>query len=433
MIIISQQTVLNSLKQPGHNLPINFVIIDDGDAFIQDNLLPKDKKLTKINGIICFYDIPINEFYNFSVQAEVYVIISTRDSVTLPEALPLNNATFNFKAWIRKENNLISSPIQIVPLEKELFSRTRGLYETDVLKNKTVLIAGLGSGGGFETLELAKAGVGNFILIDHDRIEVGNVVRHVCGLSDLGRYKTKAIKDRILDKNPFANVETYEVKCDTTEWFLTLRELVRRSDLVFCSTDNRKSRVAVNRACVLENRVCIYAGAFTRAYGGQVLRVIPKQTMCYQCFISGLPQEEEEISTEAQAERVSYADRIVAVEPGLSTDIISIAVMSVKLGILELLRGTETTLSSLYEDLSASGFLWLNRRERGTQFGDLDSRTSVSDGPRIMDWYDLPDYKDPYCPVCGDFIEGQIKSGNISARPSEEEISAFGTDLFESR
>lgn len=107
--------------------------------------------------------------------------------------------------------------------------------------------------------------------------------------------------------------------------------------------------------------------------------------------------------------------------------------MSVKLGILELLRGTETTLSSLYEDLSASGFLWLNRRERGTQFGDLDSRTSVSDKPRILDWYDLPDYKDPYCPVCGDFIEGQIKSGNISARPSEEEISAFGTDLFESR
>lgn len=428
MIFVSQETLLLSLKQPDKRIPISFVCLDDGDAFIQENLLYKGVNLPKNNGILCFSNAPSDEFFSFSGTADVYVSISIKESVNLPEILPLNDATFNFQAWTRKGNNLISSHLQIVPLYEELFSRTRGLYETDVLKNKTVLITGLGSGGGFEALELAKAGVENFILVDPDRIEVGNVVRHVCGLSDLGRYKTKAIKDRILDKNPFANVETYEVKCDTTEWFPTLRELVRRSDLVFCSTDSRKSRVAVNRACVLENRVCIYGGAFTRAYGGQVLRVIPKQTMCYECFISGLPQEDKEISTEEQAERVSYADRIVAVEPGLSTDIISIAVMSVKLGILELLRGTDTTLSSLYEDLSASAFLWLNRREKGTQYGELASRTSVSDGPRILDWYDLPDYKDPHCPVCGDFIEGQLKLGTISARPSEEEISAFGTD-----
>lgn len=428
MIILSQETILFSLQHQDQNLPISFICLDDGDAFIQENLLYKSVNLPKVSGILCFSNIPKNEFSDFSETIDVYVSISTKESVNSPEALPLNDATFNFQGWTRKGNNFISSHLQIVPLYEELFSRTRGLYETDVLKNKTVLIAGLGSGGGFEALELAKAGVGNFILIDHDRIEVGNVVRHVCGLSDLGRYKTKALKERILDKNPFANVETHEVECDTNEWFPSLRELVRRSDLVFCSTDSQKSRLVVNYACVLENRVCIYGGAFTRAYGGQVLRVIPKKTMCYQCFISNIPQEEELIDTQEQALRVSYADRIVAVEPGLSTDIISIAVMSVKLGILELLRGTDTTLSNLYEDLSASAFLWLNRREGGTQYGELASRTSVSDGPRILDWYDLPDYKDPYCPVCGDFIEGQLNSGAISARPSEEEISAFGTD-----
>ena len=40
------------------------------------------------------------------------------------------------------------------------------------------------------------------MLIDFDRLELSNVARHVCGVNDLGRYKTFAVRDSILQKNP---------------------------------------------------------------------------------------------------------------------------------------------------------------------------------------------------------------------------------------
>ena len=53
-------------------------------------------------------------------------------------------------------------------------------------------------------MELAKAAVGSFALMDFDRLERHNVVRHACYLQDVGRLKTDAVADLVLGKNPYA-------------------------------------------------------------------------------------------------------------------------------------------------------------------------------------------------------------------------------------
>lgn len=53
------------------------------------------------------------------------------------------------------------------------------------LKDKTVTIIGLGSIGSRISLELAKAGIESFNLIDEDYIDIDNVFRHELGVSDL--------------------------------------------------------------------------------------------------------------------------------------------------------------------------------------------------------------------------------------------------------
>ena len=429
MIILPQELIAKHLQEIANNsqVSISLVSLDDGDAFVSNQLVNEDgKKRRLINGILKFtFESQNTELSDFSAGIDVLVVVRLAENFASTEQHSLSNLQFN--GWVRTKEGIEPRPVQIVPVREELFARVHGLYETEVLQEKTVLIIGLGSGGSSQAIELVKAGVGNFILIDHDRLEVGNVVRHLCGLSDLGRYKTKAVRDLILDKNPFANVETHEFRCDW-EWLLKLQQLVRRADLVFCSTDNRASRMVVNRACVSEGRVCIYGGTFRRAYGGQVLRVIPGQTMCYQCFVDILPDiaEDQEIASQEQADRIAYADRPVPIEPGLATDIASITLMSVKLGILELLRGTETTLASLYEDLSSPWFLWLNRREADTQYADLNPMNESGDGPRILTWYGIESEKNSGCPVCGDFIGQQLKQGNILEKPTPEQIAAFG-------
>jgi hypothetical protein len=148
--------------------------------------------------------------------------------------------------------------------------------------------------------------------------------------------------------------------------------------------------------------------------------------MCYQCFVDLLPDkaDDQEIASEEQANRVAYEDRVVPVEPGLANDIAPIAIMCVKFGILELMRGTETTLASLYEDLSSAWYLWLNRREAGTDYAGLDPLdTEGSEDPRILAWYGVANEREPGCPVCGNFASLQLDGHELTSA----EIDVFAS------
>lgn len=294
--------------------------------------------------------------------------------------------------------------VQIVPVRDEIFSRFGGLIETNVISGKTVFVAGGGSGGSYVIPETAKSGVTDFIIMDHDRVEVGNVMRHVARLSDVGRFKTKVLAELIREKNPYANVRTVEkeVSWDNIE---EVRELVKQADTVLCCTDNKPSRLVLNLVCKEENTPLIIAGAFRRAYGGQVLRIRPSETMCYQCFLMMLPEQanDEEISSREHAQELAYTDHPVAIEPGLSNDIAPISTMVVKLLIQELLKGSNTSLRSLDEDLVAPMYLWLNRRDADSQFAGIEPLEYNVNTFSILRWYGVDIKRHPGCPVCGNF------------------------------
>ena len=50
----------------------------------------------------------------------------------------------------------------------------------EAFRDLWVLIAGCGSGGGQVALQLVMSGVRKFILVDMDKLEIENVIRHVC-------------------------------------------------------------------------------------------------------------------------------------------------------------------------------------------------------------------------------------------------------------
>lgn len=303
------------------------------------------------------------------------------------------------------------------PAKEELFSRVNGIYETAALSEKKVGIIGLGSGGSPIALELSKQGVQKFLLIDPDRLETGNISRHICGVTDLGRYKTKAVASRIKNKNPYAEITT--VEADITKMTEEEKEyLFSDLDLVLCCTDSRESKLIINRFCIEHNLVCIYGGAFRRAYGGQVLRVIPHKTMCYQCFVSSLPNvvNDTEISNQRQVDRIAYSDRPdVPIEPGLSTDIAPISTFVVKLAILELIKGSNHTMQNLYDDLEASLYIWFNRREKGTLWEKaLNPLGVMTNKMSILRWYGVSVEANENCPVCGNRYEvPQFKSAKL--------------------
>ena len=87
-----------------------------------------------------------------------------------------------------------------------------GVIDRKSLQEKTVLIVGLGSVGSVIACDLARSGIGKFVIADHERLEWGNVVRHAAGLSDVGRLKSRIVADLIKDRNPRAEVSEISVR-----------------------------------------------------------------------------------------------------------------------------------------------------------------------------------------------------------------------------
>ena len=94
------------------------------------------------------------------------------------------------------------------------FSRTELLLGHDnmeKLKNARVAVFGIGGVGGFTVEALARSGVGTLDLIDDDRICLTNLNRQIFATrKTIGKYKVDVAKERILDINPKAVVNTYK-------------------------------------------------------------------------------------------------------------------------------------------------------------------------------------------------------------------------------
>ena len=96
----------------------------------------------------------------------------------------------------------------------EKFSRTEMLIGNEgmeKLNNAKVAVFGLGGVGSFVCEGLARSGIGNFVLVDFDKIDESNINRQlIATVKTIGKYKVDLMKERILEINPDANVEVYK-------------------------------------------------------------------------------------------------------------------------------------------------------------------------------------------------------------------------------
>ena len=292
------------------------------------------------------------------------------------------------------EGRWLEEAVVVAPSPDAVFDRNRGLIESSRLKDKCVAIVGLGSGGSMIASHLVRAGVGRFVLVDRDRLEVHNVGRHVCGLEDLGRRKTRAMRDYILSRNP-ADVCLFEG--DIVEERARFLPMLEGCDAIVGATDNNASRRVINRFAVEHQVPAVFGRAYVRACGGDAIVVRPGGP-CYNClFHAGGP--EEEVSSAASGQASAYSDVEVVAEPGLAMDVAPIALFCARLTLAELTRGMhDLSISSLNEDLEAALYLWGHRRDG--QFAGWKPLGFAPGGLRVQRWYGMRAAVRPDCDVC---------------------------------
>lgn len=128
----------------------------------------------------------------------------------------------------------------------EQLERTLGLLGEDyidVLKNKTILIAGLGGVGGTALEALARTGFCNFVIVDCDVVNLSNLNRQTLyTLKDIGKNKVDAAEERLLMLNDTISVKKVckRIDCENIKQFNG-----QKIDFVVDAIDDIKGKIAL--------------------------------------------------------------------------------------------------------------------------------------------------------------------------------------------
>ena len=243
--------------------------------------------------------------------------------------------------------------IEVYELYQDIFSRNKGILETPIMNTKRAVILGCGSVGSLVAMELARAGVGNFVLADPDTLEYHNLCRHQCGIEGVGDLKVNALSRKIRNINPKANIKTFDgviqnIPKEILDDFCIPGETV----FVGCA-DNRTADVYSNRISIFYKASFVSIGFWERAYAGEIFYHIPGKGMpCYECALG----YGSNLSARAEANHHVYSNQEniegIKFEPGISVDINFITSIGIKLIIDILNCNTESYRPRLLNNLT---------------------------------------------------------------------------------
>lgn len=154
--------------------------------------------------------------------------------------------------------------IQLNKQEYERYSRHLILPEVGLegqkrLKAASVLCVGTGGLGSPLLLYLAAAGVGRIGIVDFDVVDHSNLQRQVIhGTSWVGKPKIESAKNRILEINPFCQVDLYETRVSSENAIA----IATPYDIIIDGTDNFPTRYLMNDVSVLLNKPNVYGSIF---------------------------------------------------------------------------------------------------------------------------------------------------------------------------
>ena len=300
-----------------------------------------------------------------------------------------------------------------------LHERSVGILSSS-LRDRNVLLAGLGSVGAYVAEQLARSGVGGLALLDPEAVEPANLSRTAYAAEDVGRPKPEALARRLLSVAPALRLTLHPVAVENLAP-ADLDVLVRTADLVVAATDDPAAQRALDRFAYARQRPALFVGLYAGAEGGEVILTIPERTPCYLCATRARHAVER---TAGQVERrTDYGTGRLAGESALGADIQHVASAAVKLALSLLQPGGR--LGALAEGAVAEGtpYLTLSTVPHYWFYPEI-FRDVPGQGAFQSVW--LSPVRKEDCPVCGPTATRADPLDVPLRAPSREALAALG-------
>ena len=155
------------------------------------------------------------------------------------------------------------------------------------LKGSRVAVVGCGATGTSVSSLLARAGVGNLVLIDRDYVEPSNLQRQSLfdeadALESLPKAEAAARKIGAFNSQVHVKAEIADLTPEN------IHVLLENSGLILDATDNFETRYLINDYAVKFAKPWIYAAAV--AGYAVTMNIIPGETACLSCIFPAVPQ-----------------------------------------------------------------------------------------------------------------------------------------------
>ncbi|MEW6663006.1 MAG: HesA/MoeB/ThiF family protein [Bacillota bacterium] len=332
-----------------------------------------------------------------------------------------NNITFADIFKHKDKQLIVAGEVQILEEEPSPFERIDGLAPLEEMKEKSVAIVGLGSGGSFTAMELAANGVGTLHLFDKDRLSTENIFRHICDVRDLGRKKVDAVEEVIKEHLLSPKIHKYSENIVSSPD--KLREVVQEVDMVICATDNTESRTMANYICVVANKPLILVCSFDSARIGEIIQVSPYKSACYECTRIHLKEQGALIEDNNEERLAPYGSQTKdnSISRGTRTDVLIVAAMAAKIALMALAGDSNHTLGKLPYNYITWGATRITEFPNPYKF----------DMPFVTLYCNYSIH--PKCPICGDLqlelvgIDIEEKYYEIIHKLSSEEVKIAQT------
>jgi proteasome lid subunit RPN8/RPN11 len=191
-------------------------------------------------------------------------------------------------------DSLVTMPGDVTPPARaETFDRVVDAYDLDRMSRSRVVAVGVGGAASFIE-DLARCGVGEFVLIDPDVVAESNIATQQVYRKDIGRPKVTALARRLRDVNPVVRIREISAgldQLDDNEMRALCHDPIGGSApavTVLCGlTDNFFAQARINALALHLGVPSLCAQVWHQGRGAEITFTCPGLTpACHRCILA---------------------------------------------------------------------------------------------------------------------------------------------------
>jgi molybdopterin/thiamine biosynthesis adenylyltransferase len=262
---------------------VGIVVIDNIVEFFLANIRESVKLEINFPNIVEFLG-------NFDGLSSIEQISSKYNNIDLSQLLKLVEVLYDNFILIKQDdfysNIEFNNHHRLINVLEDYFHSVSGVLKAiEKLNTSKVMIIGLGAVGSHIAKDLVKSGVGEFIFVDDDIVDISNLHRQNYIENNVGKSKALSLKESLEEISTSLNIEIINAKLSTG--FFNENIFTDNISLIINCADEPNvdfTSEIISKYAMKKNIPHIVGGGYNLHLTLIGQSIIPYQTACFQCF-----------------------------------------------------------------------------------------------------------------------------------------------------